>query len=170
MKRLCAFLFFVASMVLVSCNIDKPSGPRSAPPLSQLEKQVIGTWRYELVWTPDSTFHIVMSYDSLHDYSINVNINGADTMEKESGTWSIASDTVAKQDTVWMERMKCRQINTATNTLDSIECSIPIAGIRLNIDNAGAWEIPLSNFVKYLSLGVDLSGVPLPTAAFIKDP
>jgi hypothetical protein len=169
MRRLCAFSFLVAVMVVVSCNGDKPSSPHKTPQLSQLESEIIGTWRWELDWSPDSIFHIVMLYDSLHDYAINVNINGTDTMEKESGTWSIASDTVAKQDTVWMDRMKCRQINPATNTLDSIDCGIPIAGIRLNIDKTGAWVIPLGNFTKYISLGIDLGGLSLPDAAFVKD-
>jgi hypothetical protein len=156
-------------MAVLTCNSDKPSGPHSTPQLSHLESEVIGTWRYELDWSPDSIFHIVMSYDSLHDYAINVNINGIDTMEKESGVWSIASDTVARQDTVWMNRMKCKQINLTTNTLDSLDCIIPTAGIQLNIDKAGEWVIPLGSFTKYISLGIDLGGISLPDAAFIKD-
>jgi hypothetical protein len=169
MKHLFVFSSFLLAAALISCNSNKPSAPSGTHQLSQLESEVIGTWRWELDWTPDSIFHIVLSYDSLHDYAINVNINGNDTMEKESGVWSIASDTVAGQDTVWMNRMKCRQINLTTNTLDSINCTIPTAGIRLNIDNTGKWVIPLGSFTKYISLGIDLGGISLPDAAFVKD-
>jgi hypothetical protein len=113
-----------------------------------------------------------MSYDSTRGYRIGVNINGTDTMEKETGTWSVASDSASKRDSVWMDRVSCRQINLTTNTLDSVDCGIDRAGIRLNIDDGGAWEIPLGDFVKYLPSDIAqiASALQLPQVAFVKDP
>lgn len=109
-----------------------------------------------------------MKYDSSYDYRINVNINGTDTMEVETGTWSIVSDSSTKQDTVWMDRMSCRQINLGTQTLDSIDCGIPRAGIRVNLINSNSWQIPLGDFAKYMPPGIIPSGYVLPQVVFVK--
>jgi hypothetical protein len=122
------------------------------------------------VWSKDTTFNIVMSIAGSHDYKIDVNINGIDTMEKETGAWSIASDSSGKNDTVWMDRMSCRQINFTTQTLDSIDCGIARAAIGITIDNSDHWIVPLNAFVKYLPAGLIPAGFPLPQAAFVKDP
>lgn len=170
MKQIFACAAAFLCVVAFGCGSEKTSNPSQHSSTSQLDRQVFGTWRYGLVWNKDTTFNMVMSYDSLHDYRINVNINGTDTMEKERGSWAVAVDTLAKNDTVWMDRMSCRQINTATRTLDSVDCGIGRAGIRLNIDANGAWDIPLNDFAVFLPPGIVPAGIALPLAAFVKDP
>ena len=167
-----AFVYYLALASILLCCNGKSSNPASTSQPSQLDREVIGTWRYALPWNKDTTFNIIMSFDSTLGYRIGVNINGTDTMEKETGTWSVASDSASKRDSVWMDRVSCRQINLTTNMLDSVDCGIDRAGIRLNIDDSGAWEIPLGDFVKYLPSDIAqiASALQLPQVAFVKDP
>jgi|GEM_PF-5676688 hypothetical protein len=134
------------------------------------DAQVAGVWRYGMQWKQDTTLNIVMSFDSLHGYSIDVDINGTDTVESETGTWTIAGGAVSGRDTVWMERKACKRINAATHELDSVDCGIPVAGIGLSLGNNGTWRIPLSDFAKYLPTGILPGGLALPPVAFVKDP
>jgi hypothetical protein len=161
---------FLGFFLMIHCGKDNPASPGKTP--SQLNREVAGVWRFSLDWNPDTTFHIVLTYDSGYFYKINVNINDVDTMERENGTWFIKSDTVAHADTVWMQRENCHQINLTTHTLDTIKCSVDTAGIKINIsrpDTQTIWVIPLNDFIKYLPPDIVPPGFTLPPGQFIKD-
>jgi len=159
--------------VVLQCGKDNSTNPGSSVKLpSELDKEIAGVWRFSLPYNQDTTFHIVLSFDSAYDYKINVNINDVDTVEREKGTWYIVSDTVSKADTVWMVRGHCHQINLQTQTLDSIDCGVDTAGIKLNISKPASktiWIIPLNDFVKYMPPDILPAGVTLPPGQFVKD-
>lgn len=140
--------------------------------IPEKDAKITGVWRWSLPYNPDTTFYIVMYYDSNYTYSINVNINHVDTMHKEMGTWHIISDTALNVDTVWMNRMVCHQINLTTHTFDLIDCGLPVAGIKIDITTIQSrirWVILLNDFVKYMPPGVIPDGLDLPPGAFYKD-
>jgi hypothetical protein len=162
---------FLGTFLAIHCGKDNPA---SVPlhTASALDKEITGTWRYTLGYNQDTTIHIVLAFDSGYVYKINVNINDVDTMERENGTWNIISDTISKVDTVWMARHNCHQINLQTHVLDSIDCGVDTAGIKIRIAPSGAksvWVIPLNDFVSYLPPGIVPPGVTLPAGQFIKD-
>jgi hypothetical protein len=167
MMLICAISigFFLA----IQCGKDNPASVAKTP--SSLDREITGVWRFTLAYNPDTTFHIVLSFDSGYVYKINVNINDTDTVERENGSWFILSDTTSKTDTVWMDRHNCRQINLQTHTLDTIDCGVDTAGIKIDITLAGSrkvWIIPLNDFVSYLPPDIIPSGT-LPTVQFFKD-
>jgi hypothetical protein len=138
------------------------------------DAKIIGTWSFSLPYNADTTFYIVMHFDSSLTYGINVNINHTDTMHREQGTWQVVTDNITTPvDTVWMNREKCRQINLATHTFDTIDCGIYTAGIKVNISqsvsNKTQWIIPLGDFRKYLPPGIIPTGLPLPPGTFYKE-
>jgi hypothetical protein len=160
----------LAFLLVFHCGKDNPASVARTP--SELDKEITGVWRYALRYNPDTTIHIVMTYDSGYAYKISVDINNIDTMEKENGYWFIVSDTIAKADTVWMERHNCHQINLTTHTLDPIDCGVDTAGIKLNITQSSpkpVWIIPLNDFVNYLPAGIVDTGTTLPIVQFFKD-
>ncbi len=165
MKRMSLFLAaIVLGVFLPQCGSNTVSNPQ----VPENDARIIGTWSFSLRYNPDTTFNIIMMYDSSYDYRITVNINGSDTMEIETGTWSIASNSSTKQDTVWMDRMSCKQINLMTQTLDSIDCGIPRTGIRVDLISSGSWQIPLGDFTKYMPPGIIPGGYVLPQVVFVK--
>jgi len=141
--------------------------------IPQNDAKITGTWSFSLPYSADTTFYIVLDFDSSFTYGINVNINHTDTMHREQGTWRVVTDSVARVDTVWMNRQKCRQINLATHTFDSIDCGIYLAGIKVNISQPASstpqWVIPLGDFVKYLPPGILPPGLTLPPGTFYKN-
>lgn len=169
MKKIIVLLLAMVVAFVLYLQCSTPSSPAPSP----LEQQVTGGWRFSLAYTADSIIYIVMKYDSSHTYEINVTINNTDTMHRETGAWQIISDNISKQDTVWMDRMHCRQINFQTFTLDSIDCGIPRAGIRINISQPEPgkyqWIIPLLDFAKYLPAGLLPPGTYLPPGTFYKE-
>jgi hypothetical protein len=161
---------FLGIFVLIQCSQDNPAAP--ARSITDLDREIAGVWRFSLAYNADTTFNIVMTYDSSFVYKINVNINSTDTMERENGTWFIVSDTVAKADTVWMVRGHCHQINLTTHTLDSIDCGVDTGGIKLRISPSGStavWVIPLNDFASYLPPNLVPPGSSLPIGNFYKD-
>jgi hypothetical protein len=163
-----AFFCLIAAMLVLQCGDDKLNNPIPAN-----NARVIGTWAFSLPYNPDTTFYIVMRFDSSFSYGINVNINHTDTMHRETGTWRVVTDSAAQEDTVWMNREHCRQINLATHTLDTIDCGIDTAGIKVNISQSASnqtqWIIPLGDFVKYMPPGIIPQGFPLPPGTFFKE-
>lgn len=160
---------FLGFLLVFQCGKDNPASPARTP--SDLDREITGVWRYTLLYNADTTIHIVLSYDSTFVYKINVNINDTDTVERENGSWFIVSDTVAKTDTVWMDRHNCHQINLQTHTLDTIDCGVDTAGIKMNIsqsDSKTVWIIPLNDFVNFLPPDFVPPGT-LPTVQFFKD-
>jgi hypothetical protein len=159
------FFAAFAAILFLQCGDDSINNP-------QPDNKVVGTWIFSLTYNADTTFYIVLDYYSTSSYRINVNINHVDSMHREVGTYQVISDTVTKQDTVWMDRIICRQINLSTHSFDSIDCGNPRAGIKVNIsqnsDNKTQWVIPLGDFVKYLPPGIIPEGIPLPLGGFIK--
>ncbi|HUI90636.1 MAG TPA: hypothetical protein VLX68_00175 [Chitinivibrionales bacterium] len=159
---------FIAAVLLLQCGNDKVNNP-----IPKNDSQVIGTWSFSMPYNLDTTFYIVMHFDSSLMYGINVNINHTDTMHRETGTWRVVTDSATNADTVWMNRKNCHQINLTTNTLDSIDCGIDTAGIRVNISPSASnqiqWIIPLGDFVKYMPPGIIPQGFPLPPGTFIKE-
>jgi hypothetical protein len=164
------FYYLIAALLVLQCGSDKVNNPKQIP---DNDAKIIGTWSFSLPYNPDTTFYIVMHFDSSLAYGINVNINHTDTMHREQGTWLVVSDSATQVDTVWMNRQKCHQINLSTHTLDSIDCGIDTAGIKVNISQSASnktqWIIPLQDFVKYLPPGIIPTGVSLPSGAFYKD-
>jgi len=160
-------LFLIIFFVLINCN----SPSNSIIPKTSIDTLVAGVWEYSLIYNNDTTIYIVMNYHNTYNYLLNVNLNHKDTMHVETGIWNIISDTINKVDSVLMMREKCRQINFQTQTLDSIDCGISLAGIKIDISlDAGKykWIIPLSDFIKYLPQGFIPPGTHLPVAVFYK--
>lgn len=164
-------LFFIgitiAVLTVFDCNKANPATAKV-----DLDKEITGTWRYALYWNQDTTIHIVMTYDSGFTYKIHVDIDSTDTMERENGTWFIVSDAVSKEDTVWLSRHNCHQINLQTHTLDSVDCGVDTAGIKIDISPSvakPAWTVPLDNFKSFLPSNLVPSGTVLPTVQFYRD-
>jgi hypothetical protein len=139
--------------------------------IPQNDAKITGTWSFSLPYSADTTFYIVLDFDSSFTYGINVNINHTDTMHREQGTWRVITDSTTQIDTVWMNRQKCRQINLATHTFDSIDCGIYRAGIKVSIaaSSPPQWVIPLGDFTKYLPPGILPPGLTLPPGTFFKN-
>ena len=144
MKRTSLYFLF-AVLLAVQCGSDKVNNPPQ--PLPANDAKITGTWSFSLPYNADTTFYIVLEFDSSFSYGINVNINHTDTMHREQGTWQVVTDSATQIDTVWMNREKCRQINLTTHTFDSIDCGIYLAGIKVNISQSASnktqWIIPL---------------------------
>ena len=157
--------------LILNCGNQSTSTNAGNTNANALDKTVVGTWRYAIQLTATGSYKIIMSYDSNYNYAINVNVNGTDTLHKETGHWHIVSDTVAKTDTVWMDRMSCFDKDTTTNTLKSVDCGSPRGGIKIDIQTAATttWKIRLGDFVQYLPAGLIPTGFPLPIAQFAKD-
>jgi hypothetical protein len=138
----------------------------------QRTSEILGVWRFTLPYNQDTTFHIVLSYDSSHGYKISFDINGIDTLGQEDGLWHAISDNAANIDTVWMAPHNCHQMNFQTQALESVDCGVNPSGIKLNISHSGThtvWVVPLNGFVKYFPPGTIPSGIILPPGQFVKD-
>jgi len=146
----------------ITANICYYGGPNIA---------ILGNWRYSIQLTPTSSYNIVMTYDSLYNYAINLNVNGTDTLHKEFGHWHIVSDTIAKTDTIWMDRVSCFDKDTTTNTIKSVDCGNPKGRIKLDIQTSPktTWRIPLEYFVNLFPTGLIPTGIGLPNGLFVKD-
>jgi hypothetical protein len=160
-------------MCLIAISLHCGSDKGNNPPYLPADERILGTWSFSLPNNPDTTFYIVLDYDSNFTYRINVNINHSDTMHWERGVWTVDTNTSSQPDTVWMNRQNCRQIDPGTKIIVPIDCGNKKAGIKVNISQSASnktqWIIPLGDFRQYLPPGIIPSGLTLPPGAFIKE-